>query len=219
MDLAAKSAKAEPKPLPRQAQAEQLAEPHLAEARNLISAAGPVLDVYETFSQRVDKMTMFEIIPVLRPAFTHLTSRLDSRLQDELLTAFDPVAQRVLKKEKVKLDTWPELDAIGQKYDKSLDLIEPYLPLYQDSLIQTPVLLQFIADLLRQLKDPRRKLVRVKLVALKDVDFQQEMKRWRDDVTDKVQAGEPFNPRKLKTPKTILETYKRKAVAIARQTK
>jgi hypothetical protein len=219
VDLAVKSVLVKPKPLPKQPQAEQLARPHLAEARNLMAATQPVLEVHDTFASKVEGMGMFEIVPEFQQAFSDLTSRLDERMQEELLAVLDPVAEQVLKGQDVRVDSWPELDAIGRKYQESVALIEPYLKLYQDSRTQTPLLLQFTAGLLHKLKDPRRKRVREKLVTLKDVDFAGEMERWRDDVVEKIRAGEPFNPRQLKDPKTILESYKRKAVRVARQTR
>jgi hypothetical protein len=219
MALARKSIKADPKPLPKEAEAEKLAAPLLEQARRFISAAIPVVETYSHFKQRVTHMSMFEIEDDLQDALSDLVDRLDKQMKDELMALLDPVAARILKGEDVKVTAWPEVDAVGKRFDKSVDVIKPYLPAYRDSMSQWGLLFDHAVKILRKLPaNARRERIRVKLVKLND-DFKAELDKWRVDVTARVRDGKPYDKKQVKSTKTMLASYMKAETKVAKETK
>jgi len=149
-----------------------------------------------------------------------LTDRLDKQLRAELRTLFDPIATRVLSGEDVKITVWPELAAIKTRYDKSLDVIKPYLPAVRDALAVPGLLYDHIIKILKKLPaDPRRNRIRLKLVKLKDVDSKTDLEKWQVEVAARVRDGKPYDKKQVKSPNGMLASYKAAATKIARETK
>jgi hypothetical protein len=217
--LARKSVKADPKPLPREAQAEQLAQPLLEQARRFASVARPVIETYGRVRQKIVNMTLFEIEDDLQDAFSELVERLDKQMRDELMAVLDPVAARVLKGEDVKVASWPELDAVGKRFEKSADVIKPYLPAFRDSMLQHNLLFNHAVKILRSLPaNGRRERIRVKLVKL-NADFKADLEKWQADVTARVRDGKPYDKRQVKNTKTMLASYMKAETKVAKETK
>jgi len=182
--------------------------------------AKPVIETYGHVRQRVVNMTLFEIADDLQDAFDELTDRLEKQMRAELMAVLAPVAARVLKGEDVKVAAWPELDTVGKRFDKSIDVIKPYLPAFRDSMVQWSLLRDHVLKILRKLPaNARRERIRVKLVELLNVDFKAEIEKWRVDVTARVRDGKPYDKKHVKSTKTMLASYIKAANKVAKETK
>jgi hypothetical protein len=217
--LARNAVKADPKPLPREAQAEQIAQPLLEQARRCASVAKPVIETSGRVRQKIVNMTLFEIEDDLQDAFSELVGRLDQQMRDELMAVLDPVAARVLKGEDVKVAAWPELDAVGNRFDKSADVIKPYLPAFRESLLQRNSLFNHAVKILRSLPaNARRERIRVQLVKL-NADYKAELEKWQADVIARVRDAKPYDKKQVKSPKPMLASYMKAETKVAKETK
>ena len=218
--VAESTVKTKPKPIPMDPKAEQLAEPHLAQVKKLAAVARPVVQRYAAFSKAAFEVSLFEIEPELDAAFTDIVERLELKMKDELMAVFDPVATRVLKGEDVDMSTWPEIDAIRDKYQKSVPLIKPYVPAYEESYKQWALVHSHAIKILVKVTDKaRQKQIRSKLVTLANVDFKNEIMKWRADVVTRLRDGKPFDRKQVKSTTGLTEAYKKKMTKVARETK
>ncbi len=133
----------------------------------------------------------------LEDAFNSLTNKLTNDLEFELWAEFEPLAERILKGERVVKDKWTEVDAIAAQMEHVPDVIESYLQIYGELIEARKQLFNFVRDELLKLQDgtPAKESFRTFSVArLKR--FNEAMER----VQSNVRAGTPFEPSAFGNP-------------------
>ena len=220
--LAKASVKVKPKPIPMDAAAEKLAEPQLEMARKFQIAAQPVIDRYEDFLSLAEVMREKKefVAAEFEEAFDELTEYLGNFMREELMTALDPVASRVLLGEEVTMTTWPEVDAIKAKYYNRLLIIKPYLPVVHESYLQRHEVWDLGRDILKSIKDkPRRDRVRVKIAKIMNDELAKALKNFRLEIAARIRDGKRFDKQQVKSSKALGTIYKKKIANVPKETK
>lgn len=220
---AAKIAEAEktkgnkPVPIPMDAQGEKLAQPYLSKLRAFLAVAKPVASRADKFAATVfgESITLLNI---LQDAYNAITSHLESRFQDELMALLDPPAQRALKGEAVAVTAWPELDQLAAAYDQALAVIQPYLPLYRNSMGLQTRFNSLEAELLSKVPaGDKRESLRLYMVNQRDTVLNPQIERWQKDVLARIRNGTPYDPAQVNDPAEMWKRFEKDARALARK--
>jgi hypothetical protein len=219
VDLAKKNIKSKPTPIPMDSGVNKVAQPLLEQARRLSAVTKAPIAAYGDLRGVITGLSLFEISKDVDEAYADLVARLDKELRAELLAYIDPLATQVLSGKDVPIKATPEVDAIHDRYAKSISIIKPYLPEYRDALEGEPKLFRHLIDILTSIRDKkRRERVRVKIVVLR-AEAKADFEKWMATAADHVRNGKPFNKKLQARPATMLATYKAKATKINRETK
>jgi hypothetical protein len=119
-------------------------------------------------------------------------------LEFELWEQFEPLAERILKGERVVKDKWQEVDAIAAQMDRVPDVIEGYLQIYGELIEARKQLFDFVRDELLKLKDGTEAKESFRTFGVARLKrFNEAMER----VQSNVRAGTPFEPSTFGNPK------------------
>jgi hypothetical protein len=215
---AERSVRDEPKPLQQEAIAQRRAEPLLAKAQALATAAAPLVTWFDRFYDETILVELAVYGSGLESAFRERVRAQAHDFSIDLIAKFLPVSRKVLRAEAVKVQPWPELDALGGRYTQRLHTVEAYVPLFSGSHTLGDQFFYFVKALLDALPKARLDRARPKVAALLD-PFRKEIDRWRNDVLARVRAGKPFDAKVVKNPADLFTAAKRRAEATARSIK
>ena len=210
--------RAKPGPIQKQAIAAKLAEPALVVARTLVAAWAPLI-------ARCDKFDMAKIMVEIAVHGSGLDQAFDARARAlgadftiDLMARFEPLARKVLRGEEVKVEPWPELHAMADRYEARLGTVEPYVRPFSASGPLADRFTHHVGSVLDGLPEPRRTRVREKIGPI-IVGHRAAVDKWRADVIARVRAGKPFHPRVVKDPTTLRASFERRFTDLVRKTR
>jgi hypothetical protein len=201
---------AKPAPIPLTAAAEPLARPFLTRLDNLLNVLGPVSRASRSLETLLEMQQMFDVDPGLATAHREVGERLTRRYHDDLLRLADAPARRALSGNVVNVGAWPELQALQTRYWEAIEIIPPYLPRY-DAALRMRSLFNLAAQKIsrRFARHPKRRDIVQHVMAQRDGRFLPEIEGWKGAVLDRIRNLEPFDPKKVIDPLTILKRYEK----------
>jgi hypothetical protein len=113
-------------------EARDAAKPYRQRLTDLFGLLAHVVKPWQAFSTEGDQ---FVAAAPKKYATSALLLRvgLVKSFREDALGLIDPYAVRILAGEHIELPTWPQMDALGVKYRKAVDVAAKYLPMYEAS--------------------------------------------------------------------------------------
>ncbi|WP_447979264.1 eCIS core domain-containing protein [Candidatus Nitrospira bockiana] len=207
-----------PKSIPQRAEAEDLAKPSLEKLGKVLAVLDRVAIVAHSLDGTLDVQRIFDIDPSLDAAHGELGDTLKALYRDDLLKLVDAPAKRALTGQVVNVAAWPELDALKAKYKKAIDIIPPYLPLFDKAQRIDGLVIAFGYELNRKYKanKKRQDIIKHVLDERKNA-VQPQVEAWKTKVAQRIRDGLPFDPKQVKDPMTIFKRYETKWKADAKK--
>jgi hypothetical protein len=207
---------AAPAPIPLTTAAEPLARPFFSRLDHLLNVLGPVARASRSLDVLLELQQKFEVDRRLAAAHTEVGERLTRLYHDDLRRLADAPARRALNGNVVNVGAWPELQALQRRYWDAIEVIPPYLPRY-DAALRVHSLFNLAAQTIsrRFTGHPKRRAIAQHMLAQRDGALAPEIEGWKNAVLGRIRNLEPFDPRKVIDPLTILKRHQKRVSADA----
>lgn len=202
-------------PLKGSTEVQKVAEPYLAQLRDLSALGGQILKVYSGFLGELEAVGLF-LDPALQDAYNDLHAKLADELKTKLWAEFEPLADRIRKGERITRPKWQEVETLKAQYAQAANVFEPYLPVYAQVLKARPEFSYFVMDILRKYTAKSPQWEKIRLFAVERIKALMQM---QTDMVTAVRKGKPFDPAVFKDPKPLLEQYKKEVADFAKTVK
>lgn len=203
----------DPLPLKGSKEIKTVAAPYLERLRALLALSEKVLKPYARYNDDVFSIYLF-LDDALDDGFDALSTRLADEFRGELTALLDPLAERIVKGDKVEKPAWPEVDAIEKQMQAAVLIMDGYAKYYGELKAARTKFSLFVMSELGHFVAKSKSWESLRLFAVERVKlFLAEM----DTVVKNVRAGTAFDAKTAQDPQKRLAQYESEVQAFAKK--